>query len=416
MICPKCNSSNTIKRGREIKCKDCGKFSAIPVDLETSEIVSEKDSLRIICTSKRLKTEQDVISEFKIDTSVWQLDKFRVKTSEGYRKDKSVSWEVEDGKVLHGNVKDTGNMLVVQMYHLEALFSRKVQEVRTGLAIRQMIEDSKKKVAISRPKIKSVPSGLTLEMDFPDLHFGLLSWAEEAGYDYDIKIAKEVITTTLEKLLSHTRNYKIANIILPIGNDFFNADGVDEETSHGTPQDQDTRWAKTFRAGRQLAVELIEKLSHVAPVKVLVIPGNHDETLSFYLGDSLEAWFHKDKNVIVDNRACKRKYYAFDRNLIGFTHGYWEKIDRLPMIMPIEQPQAWAASTNREWHLGHIHQKKDLIFKTEEGNGITIRYLRALCAASAWIFNKGFVGTSRSAEAFLWHPKEGLIAQFNAIV
>jgi hypothetical protein len=111
----------------------------------------------------------------------------------------------------------------------------------------------------------------------------------------------------------------------------------------------------------------------------------------------------------------KRKYYNFGSNLIGFAHGADEKLDKLPLIMAMEQPELWAKTKNREWHTGDRHHKKDIMYTaSDEGGGMVVRILRSLASADAWTFNKGYVGALRAGESFLWHPQDGLIAQFTA--
>ena len=73
-----------------------------------------------------------------------------------------------------------------------------------------------------------------------------------------------------------------------------------------------------------------------------------------------------------------------------------------------------AESDHREWHLGDKHHKKDLLQRTEDVDGVTIRLLRSLSATDTWHFDKGYVGGVRSAEGFLWDKGDGLIAQFTA--
>ena len=43
-----------------------------------------------------------------------------------------------------------------------------------------------------------------------------------------------------------------------------------------------------------------------------------------------------------------------------FTHGSEEKRDSLPMLMANERKELWAETKFREWHLGHMHRKKEL--------------------------------------------------------
>lgn len=374
------------------------------------------DFINIICSSRRMLTKEDVIKQFKVDIKQWEVEKFKVKTSEGYRKDRKVIWKVVDGKVIQGDVDDSGKMLVVPLYHIEVRLIRKTQEIRNTNAIEELIRDAKR-ISPKYPKVKRqiTKDGMLYEIGMPDLHFGRLTWAEETGEDYDIKIARGMVNEVLEELLSYTSGFSIKKILLPIGNDFFNANNKEETTTHGTPQQEDTRWQKTFRAGRIMATEMIDACASIAPVDVVVVPGNHDEERIFYLGDALVCWYHSCPEVSIDNASKKRKYYQFGNSLIGFTHGSSEKNTSLASLMPLEVPELWSKSRFREWHTGDKHHKSDMIQEVEENIGVVIRILRSLVPADAWTFEHGLIGAVRAAEGFLWHPQNGLNAQFTAL-
>ena len=127
------------------------------------------------------------------------------------------------------------------------------------------------------------------------------------------------------------------------------------------------------------------------------------------------AWNHNNKNVLVDNRPQKRKYYSFEKNLIGLTHGYYEKNNKLDALMAYEVKFLWANSINREWHLGDKHHKVDMELNANElENGVVVRILRCLADPSVWEYDKGLVGSLKAGEAFIWHPEDGVVGQFTA--
>lgn len=427
--CKYCGSSKVIRRGYvgedrkpKYQCLDedhpegARRYFTVGENdssLDESEYTASHDFINIVVSSERILTEEDIIGQFEVDTTKWEIYEFQVKTSEGYRKDKQIDWHVKDGKVTEGNSIDSGKMLVVPLFHIRAKFRRKTEEIRAGLAIQDMIDDLRKK-APSYPKIQYKRShiydkGLLYEIDIPDIHFGRLTWEKESGEDYDIRIAHHAVHSVLDELLLWIKNQPVSGILLPIGNDFFNVNNKDNTTVHGTPQQEDTRWQKTFTSGRRLAQEMIEKCLEIAPVDVVVMPGNHDEEKTFYLGEVLDAAYSKHPNVKIDNSPKTRKYRLHGTNLIGFAHGYDEKLYRLPALMAIDEPELWGKSKYREFHTGDKHHK----FDTSE-DGITVRILRSLAARDAWTFRNGFVGSIRAAEAFLWHPEKGVIAQYTA--
>lgn len=391
-----------------------GKYSDIEGDGTRKTFKQSGNSCDVKCSSPRIMTEEELITLFGIDTSIWVIDSFECKTQEAYRKDKQVDWEI-DSSGARGKVHDSGKLLVVPLYHVSAKFHKNIPQSRAIDSISDMLEDIQE-FSPEYPKINYQPTtdGLLGEIDLFDVHFGRLTWEEESGLNYDIKIAEEAIHEVIDKLLSNMGKFNINKILFPIGNDFFNVDNKFNTTTHGTPQQEDTRYQKTFRAGRRILVEVIDKCSEIAPVDILIVPGNHDEQRSFYLGEALSAWYRNSPNVTVNNNAYLRKYYLYGTTLLGFTHGYSEKLRKLPLIMALEVPELWAKAKYREIHTGDKHHKEDMVMKSDESEGVNIRILRALAAKDAWTVNSGFIGAVPASESFLWHPTDGLIAQFTA--
>lgn len=261
-----------------------------------------------------------------------------------------------------------------------------------------------------------------LEICIFDLHMGKLAWGGETGENYDTKIARERFIGAIEKLVRTANAFEYSRILFPVGNDFFNSDTIFNTTTKGTQQDEDLRWQKTFNVGVRLLIDAINMLKQTGvPVDVLVIPGNHDFERSYYMGKYLEAWFNNDSMVHINCGASPRKYYRFGNVLLGLTHGGEEKESSLPMIMAtdIESKPLWSDTKFHEWHVGHIHRKRNVKFELNrnrelnEDLGVTIRYLSSLTGTEEWHHKKGFVGCTKAADAFIWNYEFGLVAHLN---
>lgn len=420
LLCKQCGSKNVVKRGDRAWCKDCGYRPMLKNADEQSNytFIDDGENSQIMASvDQEVKNADDLIRVLNIDTNIWKVDKFLISKSSAYRKDKSVEWEVEDGVVLHGKVEDSGKLLVKPLYNVKVWMSRKTEEIRQNLALEdfQTLANrfAPKAVSLKYPKMSN---GMLYEIEMPDIHLGKLTWGEETGEDLDVKIQTEAAKKVIEKLLGHTQSYPVERILFPVGHDFFNVDNQFNTTSHGTPQQEDTRWRKTFKIGWTLAADMINLCSQVAPVDVYIIPGNHDEERSFYLGEVLAALYLNAKHIVVNNSPRTRKYYPYGLGLIGMTHGYHEPIKKLKDVMAYEVPDLWAQSVYREWHTGDKHHKEDYLHKTHESdNGVVIRILRSLSTIDSYHFQKGYVASLRASESFLWDKNEGVIAQFTAI-
>jgi len=358
-------------------------------------------------------SDKDLLDFLKVDRSLWTIVKVVYGKSEGYRKDRLVEWDVRDGKVAYGHVRDSGKLLIKPLFSVKVYLEKKINE----MAARSEIEWLKKEATTYAPKYKLIKhpkkqkDAYLYEIAMPDLQLGRLVLEEEAGAasspDLYIAKAEKAINELLEI------PYPIERILFPVGNDLFNSNTAGNMTAHGTPQRDDVRWQKTYLLAKRMMIGAIESMTTIAPVDLLVIKGNHDEERIFYFGDTLASWFHNNPNVTIDNRPIGRKYYTFGKVLLGFSHGYYEKESKLDALMAHKVPDLWAKSLFREWHLGDKHHKKDTLIKTDEfENGVMVRIFRSLADPSVWEFDKGFDGSLRAAEGLLWHKERGLKAQF----
>lgn len=263
-----------------------------------------------------------------------------------------------------------------------------------------------------------------LEVCIFDLHIGKLAWAGETGENYDVKIASKRFVQALQTILYRASCFTYNKILFPVGNDFFNSDTIENTTTKGTRQDEDLRWQKTYSVGVKLLVDAINLLKQTGvPIEVVVIPGNHDFEKSFYAGSYLEAWFNDDSQITIDNGASPRKYKKHGKVLLGFTHGNEEKEASLPLLMASEKTskKMWTDTNYHEWHLGHTHRKKNLKYtvldkgiELSEDLGVTVRYLSSLTGTEEWHHKKGYVGSTKAADAFIWNDQTGLIAHLNS--
>jgi hypothetical protein len=327
-------------------------------------------------------------------------------------------WYVERHVINKWEVgaKDSGGNIVTEpLFQVKAWLKAVSPLGDISKVIREQIEDMK---AFS-PGLKHRPAYnldtdelLMYEINVSDLHFGMYAWGEEAGVNYDSKVARELFLDSVSTLASRVKGMPIHKFMLPLGNDLLHADGTvggaGGATTRGTPQDVDTRYRKMFRDARMMLVEAVDELARTALVDVVIIPGNHDRERMFCLGDSLEAWFWKDIRVTVDNAPTSRKYYEYGTNLIGFAHGSDEKPKDLPQIMATEAPDAWARTTLREWHLGHFHRLSESV---NEHSGVRVRVVPSIAPNDEWHTRMGYMH-HRAAEAYLYEYNKGFVGLF----
>jgi len=248
------------------------------------------------------------------------------------------------------------------------------------------------------PKIKyTKPKDPVLyEISLPDIHYGKITDEPSAA------IEKHYMQAIVD-LHRKADGLNIERFLLPVGNDGLNSEGMSRATTKGTPQQDSMRWRQSFRGYWHLVTKAIDYLTQFAPVDVVVIQGNHDFERMFYVGEVLDALYHNNKNVNIDNGLDSRKYYEYGINMIMFTHGDKEKAQELPLLIATEQPAMWSRSKVREVHCGHKH--KEML---NEYMGTKVRFIPSICANDAWHKTQGYVGTLRCGQAFIWSKNRGL--------
>jgi hypothetical protein len=114
--------------------------------------------------------------------------------------------------------------------------------------------------------------------------------------------------------------------------------------------------------------------------------------------------------VKVNTSASQRKYVRYGNNLIGYSHGR-EEGKRIESLMQIEAPEDWGATLYREWHLGDLHHES-----AREVGGIIFRRISTITAADAWHASKGYMGSVRKAQAFVWDRDKGKVYTIDSVV
>ena len=344
-----------------------------------------------VLTSNLVRTEADALAASEVDLDLW----------EPYQLDFG-AWGSPVKLSSYSGGKKTGDTAkTVQLYRVAIKFRRKVYEPVLRDLAASLIEDLRAAAPSAKAAPPTAPDGVLYVVHVPDLHIDKVP--VEGEWDAVGAHRKAVRT-----LLARARGLDIAEIVLPIGNDALNTDGGRRTTTAGTPQDGLGRWQQSFRDAVAMYRDAVAQCLEVAPVRIVVVSGNHDAESAWHIGAVLEAVYEGAESVTVDNGIDPRKYVSWKGNLIGLTHGDGCALKELPLLMATEAAEAWGAADGaREWLTGHKHSR--LI---ESFGPVTVRIAPSLCPTDTWHKAKGYVGSPRQAEAYAYAPHEGRIAEF----
>jgi hypothetical protein len=349
-------------------------------------------------STERIRTAEEAMQKAGVDPSQWLVAKQSFKSYEAMHKDEKGNAIVTPLWSVHLDIKRRAGWTPEEFRReiVDALRDKRIP--RTSTAAR-------------RPPAK----GLLAEVSIMDHHFGKLAWAPETGEDYDLKIADERYRAATEQLLATTAANKPDRVLWVVGNDFYHVDSGNNTTTRGTPQDCDGRWQKAFVVGVRATVDGINAAREIAPVDVMVVPGNHDEERAFTLGVILEELYFKDTRVAVHNSPDLKKSFVWGKTFLGFYHGHdsrtvkqeREVIDALAS----QDPQAWAGAVWRELHLGHLHHEREEVWhyrSSQDLDRVIVRRLPSLSATDRWHHHNGF-RSLKAAEAHFYRDTCGRV-------
>lgn len=302
-------------------------------------------------------------------------------------------------------VKFTANSYA-DKFQAKGEFTRKKENL-----IKKIVEEIKADLLKCSPIVKySYSKGienndLMLEMVLADVHLGRLCWAAADGDDYSLKIARNLVMDAVDDMLNKAGRFgSYSKVVLWIAGDYLNVDNEENTTTGSTPQSVDSRFSKVFKEGKDILIEVISKLKEIAPVDVIITRGNHDYNSLFHLGEVIEAYYHNDKNIKIDNSPAPRKYYKYGKNLIQFSHGDKVDIKKLPEIAAAECKD-WSSCIYRELHSAHLHHEKLIVSETA---GVKTRVMNVLAGVDNYHATHGYVKNIRCAQSFIWHKENGL--------
>lgn len=307
---------------------------------------------------------------------------------------------VKGVSTLHAMNKITGQM------EERAVWTKTREEGFTPLdfaaAIRDAADDLRGVIPPTpAPAIEGDGAGSWHLFPWPDLHFGMLSWAQETGESFDLKIAEALVMDAFARLVAETPPADHA-ILLGLG-DLLHSDDESATTKRNrNPLDVDGRFAKVRRVViRILAWAIRLLLSRFPRVTVRLLPGNHDEETAVALAEAMSLMFNDNPRVEFDLDPGLWWFYRRGVVQLGATHGHTCKPAKMPGVMIQRRPNDYAAAKVHRFYHGHLHNAM-----IGEEMGVPIECLQTIIPGDAYHVGAGY-GGGRSMVALSFHETRG---------
>lgn len=356
MQCPRCGSGRTIKRGAQrMMCKDCQKSFNTP---ERQAAVLANYAGRVAPPGQRIKGTSTLV-------------------------------DMRTGETVMEWVKTTED-------------AQQREE-----ALRVMVKAMAEKLPKLAPRKASGSHLDALLTVYPigDPHVGMVSWPEETGDDWNLKIAEQVHCDAMHELVRAAPRSKQA-VVVNLG-DLFHRDGATAETPRSKhPLDVDGRFMKMFRVGVKVMRRCIESaLEKHERVHVISAAGNHDESTAQALAVLLAEVYANEPRVTVDLSPSVFYYYRWGKVFIGVHHGHTCKPQALPGVMATDRAKDWGETKFRHWLTGHVHHES-----VKEYPGVTVETFGTLAGKDAYATNGGW-RSNRHMQAIVYHREGWLVAR-----
>lgn len=238
-----------------------------------------------------------------------------------------------------------------------------------------------------------------LVLPIVDLHYNLLATTFITGNEYNCQIARDRFLSVIDDNIEQSKDKGISKILFPVGNDLFNANGINGTTFKGTQQTNEKHIFEAYIELFNIMVDAIKRLATIAPVEIIYIPSNHDKEVTFYFLHNLATQFNnqKDIDVKVDYSPIKNKYYRFGNTLMMFTHD--AKVDKAGNIVFDEAFDLRDGVKYVEVFLAHLHQEM-----VKQERNVTVRRLPTISGKSGWTVDNDY-GANSVSQSFVYTDK-----------
>ncbi|MDF2809485.1 MAG: uncharacterized protein K0S56_516 [Microvirga sp.] len=234
-----------------------------------------------------------------------------------------------------------------------------------------------------------------------DLHFGMLSWKEETGSDYDLKIAEQLLLDWFAAAIELAPNAKTA-ILAQIG-DLLHYDGMESKTpASGHILSADSRLPKIIRVVirtlRRIVRMLLEKHEHV---HIIMADANHDPASEAWLREMFASFFEDEPRITVDSSPST--YYVYEHGDVSlfYHHGHKRKIGTVDSVFAGQFRSIYGRTKKSYAHLGHLHSDE-----VKSTNLMKVERHETLAGRDDYAANGGWL-SGRSAKVITYHNRFG---------
>lgn len=279
----------------------------------------------------------------------------------------------------------------------------KTEEDRLA-ALKVAIDTLKEEIQPVKPT-KKLPkqynNKLCNQYTLTDYHLGMMSWGEETGGDWDLKIAEDTLVRFFETAMRESPNAKEC-VFAQIG-DFLHWDGLDAVTPASKHVlDADTRFTKLVRVAIRVIKRVLKMLlTKYDKVTVIMAEGNHDPASSVWLREVLCSFYEDEPRLIIDTNPDPYYCFTFGKCCLFYHHGHKRNVKNIDTTFVGKFKKEFGKSHFVYGHTGHLHHELKI-----ESNLMVLEQHRTLAAKDAYASRGGYL-SGRDSKVITYHKNFG---------
>jgi hypothetical protein len=238
-----------------------------------------------------------------------------------------------------------------------------------------------------------------------DYHMGMLAWHEEAGEDWDLKLAEELIVKWFAQAIHQSPDANQG--VFAQLSDFLHFDGMDAVTPASKHLlDVDSRFSKLVRASIRILRTVIDMLlqKHQS-LHIIMADANHDPVSQIWLREWFAVMYEDEPRVTVDTSPNPYNAYEFGKVALFFHHGHKRKVSNVSEVFASQFREMFGRTKYAYAHMGHLHH-----IDVKENNLMVVEQHRTLAPADAYSARGGWL-SGRDARVITYDKRFGEVSR-----
>jgi hypothetical protein len=238
-----------------------------------------------------------------------------------------------------------------------------------------------------------------------DYHMGMLSWREETGADWDIKIAEDMLVKWFAQAIHQSPDAN--ECVFAQLSDFLHSDGMDAVTPTSKHLlDVDSRFAKMVRTAIRVLRQVIDMLlAKHQKVHIIMADANHDPVSQIWLREWFSVLYENEPRITVDRSPNPYNAYEFGKVALFFHHGHKKNVATVSEVFAGQFREMFGRTKHAYAHTGHLHH-----VDVKENNLMIVEQHRTLAASDAYSARGGYK-TGRDAKCITYHKLHGEVSR-----